>query len=88
MLPFYLHVCEELKWTPDQKLVDKMTTANKEKLEQLEANLKDALENLGESEVREAMLAKSNFYTRIGDKVMDSLVSLTLFRRMLCLSFV
>lgn len=29
----------------------------------------DAEENLGESEVREAHLAKSLFYIRIGDKV-------------------
>ena len=31
----------------------------------------DAEENLGESEVREAHLAKSLFYIRIGDKVGD-----------------
>jgi len=40
----------------------------KKKLKTLDESLKDALENLGESEVREAMLAKANFYTRIGDR--------------------
>ena len=32
----------------------------------------DAEENLGESEVREAHLAKSLFYIRIGDKVINN----------------
>lgn len=33
------------------------------------SRIADAEENLGESEVREAHLAKSLFYIRIGDKV-------------------
>ena len=38
----------------------------------------DAEENLGESEVREAHLAKSLFYTRIGDKVGRPLCDISL----------
>ena len=36
----------------------------------LELRIADAEENLGESEVREAHLAKSLFFIRIGDKVL------------------
>jgi len=68
MVPFYRSICEDLKWPQDAALVEQMSKINEEKLKQLEATLKDAIENLGESEVREAMLAKANHYTRIGDK--------------------
>jgi 26S proteasome regulatory subunit N7 len=69
MLPFYQHVCEQLKWIPDQALVQELTANNTEKLKQLDEALKDATEHLGESEVRDAMQAKADFYCRIGDKV-------------------
>jgi 26S proteasome regulatory subunit N7 len=45
-----------------------MKKVNEEKLQQLEAKFKDAVANLGESEVRDAMLAKADFFARIGDK--------------------
>jgi 26S proteasome regulatory subunit N7 len=69
MVPFYLQVCERLQWPVDQAFVDKMKKDNEAKLVQLDATIKDATENLGESEVREAFLAKAVFYARIGDKV-------------------
>jgi len=40
----------------------------KKKLQQLEVTLKDAQENLGESEVRDALQAQAMFFTKIGDK--------------------
>jgi 26S proteasome regulatory subunit N7 len=69
MVPFYQSLCEDLKWPQDQAFIEEMTMINEKKLKTLDESLKDALENLGESEVREAMLAKANFYTRIGDRV-------------------
>jgi len=68
MLPFYERCCEEFKWQIDNALVETMKKTNAETLARLEATHKDAVENLGESEVREAMLAKATFFTRIGDK--------------------
>lgn len=68
MLPFYLHVCSELKWKQDKGFVEEMNKFNEDKLLQLEAAIKDATENLGESEVRDAMQAKADFFCRIGDK--------------------
>jgi 26S proteasome regulatory subunit N7 len=68
MLPYYQHLCDELKWPKETALMDQMKRVNDDKLSQLDAAIKDAVENLGESEVREANLAKANFFTRIGDK--------------------
>lgn len=65
----YLHVCEELKLPVDKTLVEKMKTINEEKLKQLDDAIKDATENLGESEVRDALCAKADYFARIGDKV-------------------
>jgi len=45
-----------------------MKSENEKKLKELEDKVKDAIENLGESEVRIALLNKSMYYTRIGDK--------------------
>lgn len=45
-----------------------MQAANTAKLESLEAAIKDAVENLGETEVRDAMAAKADYLGRIGDR--------------------
>jgi len=68
MAPYYELLSEELKYPVDKALLEKMKKANEEKIIQLDANIKDATENLGESEVREANAAKAEYYARIGDK--------------------
>lgn len=68
MGPFYEAVCSELKWSVDQSLVQKYSTENEKEIKRLEDKIQDAVENLGESEIREANLAKSNYYTIIGAK--------------------
>jgi len=68
MLPFYKSLCEQFKWTPDEKLVAQMKETIDKKVEELGATIKDAQENLGESEVREGFLARAEFFCRIGDK--------------------
>lgn len=69
MATFYEEVCRDLNWTLDQKLLAEMKAANEEKLKQLDETIEDAEKNLGEMEVREANLKKSEFLCRIGDKV-------------------
>uniref|UniRef100_A0A061SAG0 26S proteasome regulatory subunit RPN7 n=1 Tax=Tetraselmis sp. GSL018 TaxID=582737 RepID=A0A061SAG0_9CHLO len=64
----YKFVCNEFGWEVDEALYSRMTEANDKHLEELSAKIKDAEENLGESEVREAMLARANFLAKIGDK--------------------
>jgi len=69
MLPFYKGLCEQFKWAQDEELVRVLKEANDKKVEELAATIKDAEENLGESEVREGFLARAEYFCRIGDKV-------------------
>ncbi|KAK5575567.1 hypothetical protein RB653_006700 [Dictyostelium firmibasis] len=68
MLPLYKTLVEQLKWTEDQGLVSKLKAENESELKALDDKITDSVENFGESEIREAYLAKSDFYCRIGDK--------------------
>ncbi|XP_035794951.1 26S proteasome non-ATPase regulatory subunit 6-like [Anopheles albimanus] len=68
MAPWYEEVCNDLGWTIDAKLLAEMRETNRKKLEQLDAAIEDADKNLGEMEVREANLRKSEYLCRIGDK--------------------
>jgi len=67
MAPYYQLIAEELGGL-DNALFEKMKQTNAEKLKKLQDTLADAQENLGESEVREALLAIADHYGRIGDK--------------------
>lgn len=68
MAPLYSQVCKELRWPVDTKLLSTMEEKNKTKIVELNAAISDAEENLGESEAREALLKKAEFYAVIGDK--------------------
>lgn len=65
---FYEHLCTELGWTPDQAKLTEMQNKNAKQLEELEAKIKDAEENLGETEVRDAWHAKATFLGKVGDR--------------------
>jgi len=49
-------------------LHEQMKAANEKELKELESKIEDAEKNLGDSEVREAKLAKANFFARVGQK--------------------
>ena len=66
LAPLYETLCQELGWTPDATQLKRMQTANQEKLQQLKAVTKDADENLGETEVKEALTAEADYLNRIG----------------------
>ncbi len=68
MAGLYQTCCHELGWELDQELLDSMLNKNAEELKRLDDKIADAEENLGESEVREALLAKALFVIRIGEK--------------------
>uniref|UniRef100_A0A8C4SWR6 26S proteasome non-ATPase regulatory subunit 6 n=1 Tax=Erpetoichthys calabaricus TaxID=27687 RepID=A0A8C4SWR6_ERPCA len=68
MAPYYETLCKELKWQVDTDLLSKMKKANEEELKRLDDVLEDAEKNLGESEIRDAMMAKAEYLIRIGDK--------------------
>eukprot|EP00163_Fabomonas_tropica_P018206 TRINITY_DN32461_c0_g1_i2.p1 TRINITY_DN32461_c0_g1~~TRINITY_DN32461_c0_g1_i2.p1 ORF type:complete len:388 (+),score=100.60 TRINITY_DN32461_c0_g1_i2:379-1542(+) len=68
MGPFYTALCEEFGWTADQALASKLAKTNAEKLDELEDKIRDCEENLGESEIAAAMLAKAMYYVQIGSR--------------------
>lgn len=68
MVPLYENLVANGVLTVDQNVLDAMRAKIADELKKLDEKIADAEENLGESEVREAHLAKSLFYIRIGDK--------------------
>jgi len=65
---FYKQVCKDLKWPENKSLSKELEEENKSRLKKLDEDIKDAETNLGESEIREALLAKAEYLTKIGDK--------------------
>ncbi|CAK0847315.1 unnamed protein product [Prorocentrum cordatum] len=71
MLPYYeTYLCPSPLGPADEALKAEMKARNEEELAKLEEKIKDAKENLGDIEIRDAMLAKAEFFNRIGDKDM------------------
>uniref|UniRef100_A0A2K5LGM5 26S proteasome non-ATPase regulatory subunit 6 n=1 Tax=Cercocebus atys TaxID=9531 RepID=A0A2K5LGM5_CERAT len=68
MAPYYEALCRSLDWQIDVDLLNKMKKANEDELKRLDEELEDAEKNLGESEIRDAMMAKAEYLCRIGDK--------------------
>lgn len=82
MAPFYEEICPEVGWTIDQTLLDIIKKENTRNLESLEKAIEDAETNLGETEVRDALLEKAEYLCKIGDKVYTST---TTFFHTLCI---
>lgn len=68
MAPFYEEVCTELKWDVDNDLLATMKANNEKKLKELEEAIDDAEHNLGETDVRDAAVAKAEYLCKIGQK--------------------
>lgn len=60
MAPFYEELCTDLKWPVDNSLLAKMQSNNEETFKKLDETLKDAEENLGETEIRKKKQENSN----------------------------
>ena len=57
----------------DAKLLSELESANEQELKRLDERLADAEKTEGEMEISDALKAKANYLTRIGDKVSRSL---------------
>ena len=68
MTAYYRIVTSTGALTTDQPLLEEMEKANKEELEKLDQRLAEAEKTEGESEISDALRAKANYFTRIGDK--------------------
>lgn len=66
LAPLYQDLCEDLGWSQDAARLQKMQQANEARLKELEEKIKDAEENLGDIEVRDASLAKADHLCQIG----------------------
>ena len=53
----------------DSTLLETMTKANEENLKRLDERLEEAEKTEGESEISDALKARANYLTRIGEKV-------------------
>eukprot|EP00759_Apiculatamorpha_spiralis_P027744 PhF_6_TR30445/c0_g1_i1/m.44702/K03037/PSMD6, RPN7; 26S proteasome regulatory subunit N7 len=68
MSPYYTLLCEIFGWELDKTLVAEMEKKNESKLVALDAKIKDAEENMGDSDVRDALMEKADFFNIIGDR--------------------
>lgn len=68
MGPYYQHLCKEFGWPVDEALAKELKDANDAELKELDAKIEDAVQNLGDTEVREGHMKRADFYARIGDK--------------------
>lgn len=68
LAPLYEHLCQEIGWGPDASQLQRMQSANQAKLQELDGKIKDAEENLGDTEVKEALTAKADYLCRIGSR--------------------
>jgi 26S proteasome regulatory subunit N7 len=69
MAPYYRLVTSTPALTCDEKLLEEMEAANTKELAKLDERLAEAEKTEGESEISDALKAKANHLTRIGDKV-------------------
>lgn len=64
----YIHACKELNENTNSELLQKMKEKTEEKIKELDSKIHDASENLGETDVRDACLAKAEYLVEIGDR--------------------
>jgi len=64
----YEVVCKETSTPVDGKLLAKMKAANETRLKEIDDAIKDAIENEGDMEVRDATMAKAQILARTADK--------------------
>lgn len=68
MAPYYETVCAEFGWTVDTSLVKTWNAANTAAVVAIDAQIADHKINAGDTEVRDAMVARAQHYADIGDK--------------------
>ena len=71
MSDYYSELCDKGVLERNQETLSKMQKHNEARLIELDAAIADAVENLGESEVRDAHLRKAEHWLTVGNKVSD-----------------
>lgn len=68
MSKVYEFFASSLGWPVDQAALDSMRSDNTKKLAELDEKIAEVEKNMGDEEVRDAMLAKADYLANIGDK--------------------
>jgi 26S proteasome regulatory subunit N7 len=68
MGPYYKIVTSTNALPLDQAVLDSLEKANKEELSKLDERLEEAQKQEGESDIADALRARANYFTKIGDK--------------------
>jgi hypothetical protein len=68
LTPLYEHLCIELGLPKDAAKAAAMRATNEQRLKELADKVTDAEENLGETEVRDAVHARAEYLGKIGDR--------------------
>ena len=63
----YTAICSEMAWPVDEAKLKDMKEKTSKYLSDLEEKINDAVENLGDSEVRDALTAKAEYLCKIGE---------------------
>ena len=69
MAPYYRIVTSTGALPLDKSVLASLEQANTDELKKLEERLEEAKTQEGESDIADALKAKANYYTQIGDKV-------------------
>ena len=72
MAPYYRIVTSTSVLPLDQSLLDRMEKENKDELDKIDERLEEAKKTEGETDIADALRARANYLTRIGDKVRAS----------------
>jgi len=68
MTPYYKSLCTEFNWEVDTVQLTRMEAANEGQLKKFTDQLEDSETNAGETEIREAHLARAEYLSKIGEK--------------------
>lgn len=69
MAPYYRKITATSALDLDEALLARMEKENKEELDKIEERLEEAKKTEGETDIADALRARANYLTRIGDKV-------------------
>ena len=69
MTPFYVSICQDFKMPVDLNIQKTLKEENESQLQKMKDSLKDAKDNLGETEISEALLKIASYKAKIGEKV-------------------
>ncbi len=71
MAMFYSPLCSDVGRPVDSSLLEELQVSNKAELTKLEEAITDAQENLGDTELKDALMARAEYLCKIGDKVRE-----------------